>query len=91
MLAELEREYPNLGFTRYEEVLMGNGFAYVSQFVEEEVRQQLEILESDWGDQFAVVTCKADHATHPELKQEINYNACLSRTRSRPTVILFLE
>lgn len=44
MLAELDREYPNLRLTRYEEVLVGNGFAYVSQLAEEGVRRQLEDL-----------------------------------------------
>ena len=43
MLAELEREFPTLGFTQYEEILIRNGFAYVSQLIEEDldVRQQL--------------------------------------------------
>ena len=44
MLAELEREYPNLHFMQYEEILIGNGFMYVGQLVEEEVRRQLEGL-----------------------------------------------
>jgi hypothetical protein len=44
MLAELEREYPDLGFTRYEGLLVENGFAYVGQLAEEQVRQQLEDL-----------------------------------------------
>jgi hypothetical protein len=44
MLAELHAEYPVLGFMQYEEVLTGNGFVYISQLVEEQVREQLRDL-----------------------------------------------
>lgn len=41
MLVELHEEYSALNFRQYGEVLLENGFAYVNQLVEEEVRQQL--------------------------------------------------
>ena len=41
MLAELEREFPDLNFGQYQGVLIANGFMYVSQLVDEPVRQQL--------------------------------------------------
>ena len=44
MLAELHMEFEYLNFPQYEGVLMENGFVYVSQLVEERVRQQLQDL-----------------------------------------------
>lgn len=44
MLAELAREYQALGFLQYEHVLMDNGFAYINQLVEGQVRGQLEAV-----------------------------------------------
>jgi hypothetical protein len=41
MLVELDREYPALEFVRYQQVLTGNGFVYVSQLAEERVAEQL--------------------------------------------------
>ena len=44
MLAELDEEYRSLNFPLYQQILIDNGFAYVSQLVNEQVRQQLQDL-----------------------------------------------
>lgn len=72
MLAELAWEYPDLRFPDYEDVLIDNGFMYVTQLVGGEVREQLRGI----GISIGVVNLLMSHAErlvcHTRgLKQEV--------------------
>ena len=53
-----QREYPVLTFPQYKAVLMENGFAYINQFIRDQVRGQLKAL----GIPIGVVNLLLSHA-----------------------------